>query len=410
LPKSKECEFLHTAKVNVIDWKLKLNFVALKFQYMSTNIQMVDLKKQYLKIKEEIDTAVVNVMTNANFINGAEVKSFQNNLENYLNVKHVIPCANGTDALQIAMMGLGLQPGDEVITASFTYVATAEVMALLGLVPILVEAKEVDFTIDPAEIEKAITPKTKAIVPVHLFGQGADMNAIMDIARRHNLFVIEDTAQALGATYQLSNGESAALGTIGDIGCTSFFPSKNLGCYGDGGALFTNNDELAANLRMIANHGQKVRYYHDVIGVNSRLDTMQAAILDIKLKHLNRYAESRRSVADYYDNALAGIEGLMTPNRITNGTHVFHQYTLRVLNGKRDALRSYLEERGVPSMIYYPLPLHFQKAFENERYPKGSMPISERLSAEVLSLPIHTEMTSEELEFIVDNVKSFFNA
>jgi len=410
LPKSKECEFLHTAKVNVIDWKLKLNFVALKFQYMSTNIQMVDLKKQYLKIKEEIDTAVVNVMTNANFINGAEVKSFQNNLESYLNVKHVIPCANGTDALQIAMMGLGLQPGDEVITASFTYVATAEVMALLGLVPILVEAKEVDFTIDPAEIEKAITPKTKAIVPVHLFGQGAAMNAIMDIARRHNLFVIEDTAQALGATYQLSNGESAALGTIGDIGCTSFFPSKNLGCYGDGGALFTNNDELAANLRMIANHGQKVRYYHDVIGVNSRLDTMQAAILDIKLKHLNRYAESRRIVADYYDNALAGLEGVMTPNRITNGTHVFHQYTLRVLNGKRDALRSYLEERGVPSMIYYPLPLHFQKAFENERYPKGSMPISERLSAEVLSLPIHTEMTSEELEFIVDNVKSFFNA
>ena len=409
MPKSKECEFLHTAKVNVIDWKLKLNFVALKFQYMSTNIQMVDLKKQYLKIKEEIDTAVVNVMTNANFINGAEVKSFQNNLESYLNVKHVIPCANGTDALQIAMMGLGLQPGDEVITASFTYVATAEVMALLGLVPILVEAKEFDFTIDPAEIEKAITPKTKAIVPVHLFGQGADMNAIMDIARRHNLFVIEDTAQALGATYQLSNGESAALGTIGDIGCTSFFPSKNLGCYGDGGALFTNNDELAANLRMIANHGQKVRYYHDVIGVNSRLDTMQAAILDIKLKHLNRYAESRRSVADYYDNALSGIEGLMTPNRISNGTHVFHQYTLRVLDGRRDGLRSYLEERGVPSMIYYPLPLHFQKAFENERYPKGSMPISERLSAEVLSLPIHTEMTSEELEFIVHNVKSFFN-
>jgi dTDP-4-amino-4,6-dideoxygalactose transaminase len=409
LPKSKEFEFLHTAKVNVIDWKLKLNFVALKFQYMSTNIQMVDLKKQYLKIKEEIDTAVVNVMTNANFINGAEVKSFQNNLESYLNVKHVIPCANGTDALQIAMMGLGLQPGDEVITASFTYVATAEVMALLGLVPILVEAKEFDFTIDPAEIEKAITPKTKAIVPVHLFGQGADMNAIMDIALRHNLFIIEDTAQALGATYQLANGESAALGTIGDIGCTSFFPSKNLGCYGDGGALFTNSDELAANLRMIANHGQKVRYYHDVIGVNSRLDTMQAAILDIKLKHLNRYAESRRSVADYYDNALSGIEDLMTPNRISDGTHVFHQYTLRVLNGKRDGLKSYLEERGVPSMIYYPLPLHFQKAFENERYPKGSMPISERLSAEVLSLPIHTEMTSEELEFIVDNVKSFFN-
>jgi dTDP-4-amino-4,6-dideoxygalactose transaminase len=377
---------------------------------MPINIQMVDLKKQYLKIKDEIDSAVINVMTNANFINGTEVKSFQQNLERYLNVKHVIPCANGTDALQIAMMGLGLKPGDEVITASFTYVATAEVIALLGLVPVLVEAKEIDFTIDPAEIEKAITPRTKAIVPVHLFGQGADMNAIMAIAKKHNLFVIEDTAQALGATYQMSNGDTQALGTIGDIGCTSFFPSKNLGCFGDGGALFTNNDELAENLRMIANHGQKVKYYHDVIGVNSRLDTIQAAILDIKLKHLNRYAESRISVADYYNNALASIEGLLTPNRISNGTHVFHQYTLRVLNGKRDGLRSYLEERGVPSMIYYPLPLHFQKAFENERYPKGSMPISERLSIEVLSLPIHTEMTSEELEFIVDNVKSFFNA
>jgi len=376
---------------------------------MSMNIQMVDLKKQYLKIKDEIDTAVVNVMTNANFINGAEVKTFQTNLESYLNVKHVIPCANGTDALQIAMMGLGLKPGDEVITASFTYVATAEVMALLGLVPVLVEAKEVDFTIDPAEIEKAITPKTKAIVPVHLFGQGADMNAIMDIAKKHNLFVIEDTAQALGASFVMNSGETKCLGTIGDIGCTSFFPSKNLGCFGDGGALFTNNDELADNLRMIANHGQKVKYYHDVIGVNSRLDTIQAAILDIKLKHLNEYAEARRSVADYYDSALSGIEELMTPNRISSGTHVFHQYTLRVLDGKRDALRTHLEERGVPSMIYYPLPLHFQKAFENSRYPKGSMPISELLSSEVLSLPIHTEMTTEELEFIVGNVKSFFS-
>ena len=369
---------------------------------------MVDLKKQYLKIKEEVDAAVINVMTNANFINGAEVKTFQTNLETYLNVKHVIPCANGTDALQIAMMGLGLKPGDEVITASFTYVATAEVMALLGLVPILVEAKEIDFTIDPAEIEKAITPKTKAIVPVHLFGQGADMNAVMDIAKKHNLFVIEDTAQALGATFTMNSGETKCLGTIGDIGCTSFFPSKNLGCFGDGGALFTNNDELAANLRMIANHGQKVRYYHDVIGVNSRLDTMQAAILDIKLKHLNEYAEARRSVANFYDNALQ-VAGLSTPKRIKEGTHVFHQYTLRVLNGQRDALRSHLEKNGVPSMIYYPLPLHFQKAFENMRYPKGSMPISERLSSEVLSLPIHTEMTSEELNFIVESVLAFFN-
>ena len=377
---------------------------------MSMNIQMVDLKKQYLKIKEEVDAAVVNVMTNANFINGAEVKTFQTNLENYLGAKHVIPCANGTDALQIAMMGLGLKPGDEVITASFTYVATAEVMALLGLVPILVEAKEFDFTIDPAEIEKAITPKTKAIVPVHLFGQGADMNAILDIAKKHNLFVIEDTAQALGATFTMNSGETKFLGTIGDIGCTSFFPSKNLGCFGDGGALFTNNDELAANLRMIANHGQKVRYYHDVIGVNSRLDTMQAAILDIKLKHLNEYAEARRAVANYYDASLQELSGISTPNRNSGGTHVFHQYTMRVLNGKRDALRAHLEENGVPSMIYYPLPLHFQKAFENIRYPKGSMPISERLSSEVLSLPIHTEMTAEELEFITGKVKSFFNA
>lgn len=373
------------------------------------NIQMVDLKKQYLKIKEEVDSAVINVMTNTNFINGSEVKSFQKNLEGYLNVKHVIPCANGTDALQIAMMGLGLKPGDEIITASFTYVATAEVMALLGLVPILVEAKEVDFTIDPAEIEKAITPKTKAIVPVHLFGQGADMNAIMEIARKHNLFVIEDTAQALGATYTMESGEVKRLGTIGDIGCTSFFPSKNLGCYGDGGALFTNDDSLAENLRMIANHGQKVRYYHDVIGVNSRLDTMQAAILDIKLRHLNDYADARRAVADYYDSSFEGMPGLITPNRVVNGTHVFHQYTLRVLDGKRDALRAHLEERGIPSMIYYPLPLHFQKAFENDRYPKGSMPISEQLSSEVLSLPIHTEMERDELEFIVENVKSFFN-
>ncbi|MFM1771626.1 MAG: hypothetical protein RLZZ71_768 [Bacteroidota bacterium] len=374
------------------------------------NIQMVDLKKQYLKIKEEVDAAVINVMTNANFINGQEVKTFQHNLEKYLNVKHVIPCANGTDALQIAMMGLGLKPGDEVITASFTYVATAEVIALLGLVPVLVEAKESDYTIDPTEIEKAITSKTKAIVPVHLFGQGADMNAIMEIAKKHNLFVIEDTAQALGATYKLSNGETVAVGTIGDIGCTSFFPSKNLGCYGDGGALFTNNDELAANILMIANHGQKVRYYHDVIGVNSRLDTMQAAILDIKLRHLNDYATARRAAADFYDQAFQGFEGLITPNRIKEGTHVFHQYTLRVHDGKRDALRTFLEEKGIPSMIYYPLPLHFQKAFANERYPEGSMPISEKLSREVLSLPIHTEMTQEELEFIVGNVKAFFNA
>jgi dTDP-4-amino-4,6-dideoxygalactose transaminase len=372
-------------------------------------MEMVNLKSQYLKIKPEVDAAIQRVMDHGIFINGPEVKEFQSNLEKYLGVKHVIPCANGTDALQIAMMGLGLKPGDEVITASFTYVATAEVIALLGLVPVLVEANELDFTINPQEIEKAITPKTKAIVPVHLFGQGADMNAIMEIAKKHNLFVIEDTAQALGATFNLSTGEKAALGTIGNIGCTSFFPSKNLGCFGDGGALFTNSDELAANLRMIANHGQKVRYYHDVIGVNSRLDTMQAAILDIKLKHLDGYADARRSAADIYDGALKSLEGLITPNRIENGTHVFHQYTLRVLNGKRDALRKHLEDNGVPSMVYYPLPLHFQKAFESERYPKGAMPITELLSSEVLSLPIHTEMQPEEQEFIIEKVKSFFN-
>jgi dTDP-4-amino-4,6-dideoxygalactose transaminase len=372
-------------------------------------MEMVNLKSQYLKIKPEVDAAIQRVMDHGIFINGPEVKEFQSNLEKYIGVKHVIPCANGTDALQIAMMGLGLKPGDEVITASFTYVATAEVIALLGLVPVLVEANELDFTINPQEIEKAITPKTKAIVPVHLFGQGADMNAIMEIAKKHNLFVIEDTAQALGATYNLSTGEKAALGTIGNIGCTSFFPSKNLGCFGDGGALFTNSDELAANLRMIANHGQKVRYYHDVIGVNSRLDTIQAAILDIKLKHLDGYAEARRSAADTYDVALKSLEGLITPNRIENGTHVFHQYTLRVLNGKRDALRKHLEDNGVPSMVYYPLPRHFQKPCESERYPKGAMPITELLSSEVLSLPIHTEMQSEELEFIVEKVQSFFN-
>lgn len=369
---------------------------------------MVDLKSQYLKIKSEVDAAIQRVLESGSFINGPEVGEFRTNLEKYLNVKHVIPCANGTDALQIAMMGLGLRPGDEVITASFTYVATAEVIALLGLVPVLVEAKELDFTIDPAEIEKAITPKTKAIVPVHLFGQGANMNAIMNIAKKHNLYVIEDTAQALGATYQLLNGETAALGTIGHVGCTSFFPSKNLGCFGDGGAIFTNDDNLAANIRMIANHGQKVRYYHDVIGVNSRLDTIQAAILNVKLKHLKEYAEARRALADYYDNELAGVSGLITPYRIAEGTHVFHQYTLRVLGGKRDALRKYLEEKGVPSMIYYPLPLHFQKAFESMRYPKGSMPISERLSSEVLSLPMHTEMSTLDMEFIVNSVKSFF--
>lgn len=372
------------------------------------NLQMVDLKGQYQKIQEEIDSAVLGVIRSTAFINGPEVKSFQAELENYLRVKHVIPCANGTDALQIAMMGLGLQPGDEVITANFTYVATAEVIALLQLTPVLVDVNPETFTIDPKAIEAAITPKTKAIVPVHLYGQLADMESIMDIAKKHKLFVIEDVAQAIGAEYTYKDGSKAMAGTIGDIGCTSFFPSKNLGCYGDGGAMYTNNDELATYVRQISNHGQTVQYYHDTIGVNSRLDSMQAAILRIKLRNLDLYNTARRAAADYYDNAFAAVDGLVTPKRAANSTHVFHQYTLRVTKGDRGDLKELLATKGIPAMIYYPVPLHLQKAYTDPRYKAGDFPVTEELCKQVISLPMHTELSGENLSFITNSVKEYF--
>lgn len=367
-------------------------------------IQMVDLKGQYQKIKSEVDKAIEQVINNTAFINGPDVKEFQADLEKYLNVKHVIPCANGTDALQIAMMALGLKPGDEVITASFTYVATAEVIGLLGLKPVLVDVYPDTFDIDIEAIEKNITPKTKAIVPVHLFGQCADMERIMAVAKKHNLFVIEDVAQAIGADYTFSNGTKVKAGSIGTIGCTSFFPSKNLGCYGDGGALYTNDDELAKKIRMIAHHGQSVQYVHDVLGVNSRLDTLQAAILKIKLKHLDEYAAARNKVADYYDKSFANHPKLRIPKRVKNSNHVFHQYTLQLVGVDRAKLREQLAEKGIPAMIYYPIPLHMQKAYKDDRYKQGDFPVTEKLCASVLSLPMHTEMDEETLKYITATV------
>ncbi|MBL0071469.1 MAG: DegT/DnrJ/EryC1/StrS family aminotransferase [Bacteroidetes bacterium] len=372
-------------------------------------LAMVDLVSQYEKIKPEIDKAVLDVIASSAFINGPEVKSFQAELEKYLGAKHVIPCANGTDALQIAMMALNLQPGDEVITGNFTYVATAEVIALLKLKPVLVDVFEDTFTIDPAAVEKAITPKTKAIVPVHLFGQCAKMEEIMAIAKKHNLYVIEDVAQAIGADYSFADGSKKKAGTIGDIGCTSFFPSKNLGCYGDGGAIFTDNDDVAKKIRMVANHGQSVQYYHDEIGVNSRLDSMQAAILRIKLRHLDEYAAARNKVAAYYDKAFANHPKVKIPVRDPKSTHVFHQYTL-VLNGvDRTAMRDFLAAKGIPSMIYYPVPLHLQKAYMDPRYKKGDFPVTEHLCKNVISLPMHTEMSDADMEFIVSGVLEYLN-
>jgi dTDP-4-amino-4,6-dideoxygalactose transaminase len=332
-------------------------------QNTALKIQMVDLKTQYDKIKTEVDAAIQNVIENTAFINGPEVNAFQADLEKYLDAKHVIPCANGTDALQIAMMALDLKPEDEVITADFTYVATAEVIALLGLTPVLVDVYPDTFDINVEAIEKAITAKTKAIVPVHLFGQCANMEAIMNLAKKHNLYVIEDTAQAIGADFTFSNGVKKKAGTIGTVGCTSFFPSKNLGCYGDGGAMYTNDDALAAKIRMIANHGQSVQYVHDSIGVNSRLDSIQAAILRIKLRHLDEYAAARNKVATFYDNAFANHPKLKTPSRVKQSNHVFHQYTLQLNGVDRNALRTYLSEQGIPAMIYYPVPAHKQKMF-----------------------------------------------
>lgn len=371
---------------------------------LAKKIQMVDLKSQYEKIKTEVDAGIQEVINTTAFINGAAVKEFQADLENYLKVKHVIPCANGTDALQIAMMALGLKAGDEIITASFTYVATAEVIGLLGLTPVLVDVNPDTFNINIDAIEKAITPKTKAIVPVHLFGQCADMEQIIAIAKKHNLFVIEDVAQAIGADYTFSDGKVAKAGTIGTIGCTSFFPSKNLGCYGDGGAMYTNDDELAKKMRMIAHHGQSVQYVHDVLGVNSRLDTIQAVVLKAKLKHLDEYANARNVAASYYDKALANHPKIKTPVRSKNSTHVFHQYTVQLCGVDRTKLREQLAERGIPAMIYYPIPLHQQNAYKSDRYKAGDFPVTETLCQCVLSLPMHTELDEETLKYIVDNL------
>ncbi len=372
-------------------------------------IQMVDLVSQYQKMEAEINEAVINVIKSSAYINGPEVKSFQKELENYLDVKHVIPCANGTDALQMAMMALGLKPGDEVITATFTFVATAEVIALLGLVPVLVDVDPDTFMLNPEQVANAITPKTKAIVPVHLFGQCADMEAILEIATKNNLFVIEDTAQAIGADYTFSNGQSAKAGTIGDIGTTSFFPSKNLGCFGDGGAIFTNNDELGDKLRVIANHGMKVRYYHDEIGVNSRLDSIQAAVLRKKLPQLDSYNAARNKAAAFYDEAFKGHSKITTPKRADQSSHVFHQYTLKVTGVDRDALIQHLQDNEIPAMIYYPVPLHMQKAYTDERYNVGDFPIAESLITQVISLPMHTELTENQLQFITRSFLTFVN-
>ena len=365
---------------------------------------MVDLQSQYAKIKQEIDAGIAEVIDSAAFIKGPKVTAFQEHLEAYTGAKHVIGVGNGTDALQIALMGLGLQPGDEVITPTFTFIATAEVVALLGLTPVVVDVDWETMNMDIESVRRAITPRTKAIVPVHLFGQCADMEAIMELAKEYSLYVVEDACQAIGATYTFANGETKQAGTIGHVGCTSFFPSKNLGCYGDGGAIFTNDDALADRMKAIANHGCRVRYHHDEIGVNSRLDSLQAAVLDAKLPHLDEYIAARQQAAAYYDNAFGGNDKLLIPGRAPHSTHVFHQYTLRVVGADRDALREGLAQRGIPAMIYYPVPLHQQKAYLDPRYKDGDFPVAERLAACVLSLPMHTELDNEQLEYITSSV------
>jgi UDP-2-acetamido-2-deoxy-ribo-hexuluronate aminotransferase len=376
---------------------------------MNKSIQMVDLKSQYHQIKNEVDVAVIECIENGFFINGPQVKDFQINLEEYLQVKHVIPCANGTDSLQIAMMALNLNKGDEIICPAFTYVATAEVIGLLGLIPVMVDVDVDSFNITAEAIEKVITKKTKAIVPVHLYGQVCNMEAIMVLAKKYNLYVIEDNAQAIGATYTFSDGSKAKAGTIGHIGSTSFFPSKNLGCFGDGGALMTNDDELAKKMRMIANHGQEKKYHHKVLGCNSRLDTIQAAILNIKLRYLDNYCDSRNKMASYYDAEFSAIEEIEIPKREPSSTHVFHQYTLKIKNGLRDELQQFLSAKNIPNMIYYPLPLYRQEAFQNYVVAGFILPNSELLCSQVLSLPIHTEMDIEVMNYICSTVKSFFN-
>lgn len=370
-------------------------------------IRMVDLKTQYEKIKPEVDAAIHEVLDSTAFINGPAVQRFQKNLEQYLGVKHVIPCANGTDALQVSMMALDLKPGDEVITVSFTFVATVEVIALLKLTPILVDVEPGTFNMDIAALKKAITPKTKAIVPVHLFGQCANMEEIMEIAREHDLYVIEDACQSIGSDYIFSDGSRKKSGAIGHIGTTSFFPSKNLGCYGDGGAVFTDDDDLATRLRYIVNHGMWVRYYHDEIGVNSRLDSIQAAILDIKLKHLDDYAAARIKAADAYDRAFSNHPKLQVPVRSPKSTHVFHQYTLVTKDIDRDKLLEHLQSKNIPCAIYYPVPLHMQKAYRSDRYREGDLPVTEHLSRTVISLPMHTELDEEQIVYITDSVLQF---
>jgi len=369
---------------------------------------MVDLQSQYQKIKTEVDKEIQKVMSEASFINGTAVNEFQTNLENYLGVKHVIPCANGTDALQIAMMALDLQPGDEVITSPFTFIATAEVIALLKLKPVFVDVEWDTFNLDVSKIEAAITNKTKAIVPVHLFGQCVDMETLMQIANEHRLSVIEDNAQAIGSDYTFTDGSKKKAGTIGHIGCTSFFPSKNLGGYGDGGAIFTNDDIIAEQIRVIVNHGMKVRYYHDVIGVNSRLDSIQAAILKTKLDHLDQYIQERQKAAAFYNNAFSNHPNIETPLTSDFTTHVFHQYTLKTKDINRDDLHKYLLDKGIPNAIYYPVPLHLQKAFDGYGFKKGDYPVSEALCESVISLPMHTELDEEQLGYICDGV-AFFN-
>ena len=373
-------------------------------------IQMVDTKTQYLAIKDEVDAAIHEVLDSAAYINGKAVKDFSQNLATYLGAKHVIPCANGTDALQIAMMSLGLEPGDEVITPSFTYIATTEVVALLNLKPVFVDVDPVTYCMDIESLKKAITPKTKAIVPVHLYGQAAPMEEILAIAKAHNIFVIEDNAQAIGCDYTFSDGTKKKTGTMGHIGATSFYPSKNLGAFGDGGALFTNDDALATKMAMIANHGQSERYYHDVVGCNSRLDSIQAAILNIKLKHLDEYNASRQKVAAYYSKAFEGIADLITPATAKYTTHVFHQYTMQLKNVDREKFIAHLSAKDIPCMIYYPVPGHLQKMFGAVNKDAWHLPVTDALTPCVCSLPIHTEMDQEQLEHITEGVKSFFKA
>ena len=372
-------------------------------------IQMVDLQSQYYKIKADVDNAVLNVIDSAAFINGPEVKSFQTELEQYLDVKHVIPCANGTDALQIALMALDLKEGDEIITADFTFAATVEVVHLLKLKSVLVDVDYDTFTIDIEKLKAAITPKTKAIIPVHIFGQCANMEEILKVAKEHGLFVIEDNAQAIGSDFIFSDGTVKKSGTMGILGTTSFFPSKNLGCYGDGGAIFTNDDELAHKLRGIVNHGMYERYYHDEVGVNSRLDSLQATILRKKLPLLDGYNEARRKAADYYDEAFAENPNILSPKRAVYSTHVFHQYTLRILNGKRNELQKFLTEKEVPAMIYYPIALRKQKAYFQESDPKDFVN-TDKLLEQVISLPMHTELDEEQLKYITDAVLEFMKS